>query len=63
MAHANARINYMTVHPRFVDLLVHTQLSISEREELRALAEQFDDRPVVVRCWGERVRGAGPISK
>ena len=63
MVHANARINYMTEHPHFVDLLVHTQLSTSEREELRALAEQCDDRPLVVRCWGERARGAGLISR
>jgi hypothetical protein len=57
--HANARIEYMIEHAQFVDLLVHEQLDACEREELRSLAQQFDQRPIVVRCQGELVRGVG----
>lgn len=57
--HANARIEYMIEHAQFVDLLVHEQLDACEREELRSLAQQFDQRPIVVRCQGELARGVG----
>lgn len=55
---ANARIHYTTLHPEFVDVLVHHALSDAERAQLAALAQAQDTRPVVVRCVGERLRAA-----
>ena len=40
----------------YVDLCVDQILSEEERDGLRAVAAQFDDRPVRVRCHGEAVR-------
>ena len=58
MVSANARIHYRAEHPEFVDVLVHHPLAEAERAELAALAQAQDPRPVVVRCAGERLRGA-----
>lgn len=55
---ANARIHYTTLHPEFVDVLVHHALDDAERAQLAALAQAQDTRPVVVRCVGERLRAA-----
>lgn len=55
---ANARIHYTTLHPEFVDVLVHHALDEAERAQLAVLAQAQDTRPVVVRCVGERLRAA-----
>lgn len=56
---SNARVQYATEHPQFVDVVVHHPLGAEARAELAALAQTQDTRPVVVRCVGEPVRG-GP---
>ncbi len=56
---ANARIHYATLHPEFIDVLVHHPLGAAERAALAALAQAHDTRPIVVRCVGERLRGEG----
>lgn len=55
---SNARIQYATMHPQYIDLHVHGTLKDGDRELLRQLAQVWDTRPVVVRCDKESVRGA-----